>query len=116
MAKAGTKVPVTTEAKPETKSAAVQMQMFRPFESLRREDAAENPMDYNTKLEACDPTVRLVVPSETELRKQYDNAMRFYREPPAWADPWPANGRVHPAAKLVELIGGVNQIELPVLV
>ena len=37
MAKAETKVPVTTEAKPETKSTAMQMQMFRPFESLRRE-------------------------------------------------------------------------------
>ncbi len=37
MAKAETKVPVTTEAKPETKSAAMQMQMFRPFEGLRRE-------------------------------------------------------------------------------
>ncbi len=37
MAKAETKVPVTTEAKPESKAAAMQMQMFRPFENLRRE-------------------------------------------------------------------------------
>ena len=36
-AKAETKVPVTTEAKPEMKSARMQLHMFRPFETLRRE-------------------------------------------------------------------------------
>jgi HSP20 family protein len=37
MAKAETKVPVTTESKPEAPTAATQMQMWRPFENLRRE-------------------------------------------------------------------------------
>ena len=37
MAKAETKVPVTTESKPESPLTATQMQMWRPFENLRRE-------------------------------------------------------------------------------
>ena len=37
MAKTETKVPVTTESKPEAPTAATQMQMWRPFENLRRE-------------------------------------------------------------------------------
>ena len=37
MAKAETNVPVTTEKKPEASPAATQMQMWRPFENLRRE-------------------------------------------------------------------------------
>ena len=37
MAKAETRVPVTTENKPEAPPTAMQMQMWRPFENLRRE-------------------------------------------------------------------------------
>ena len=37
MARAETKVPVTTESKPESPLAATQMQTWRPFENLRRE-------------------------------------------------------------------------------
>jgi len=37
MAKAETKVPVTTESKPESPLTATQMQTWRPFENLRRE-------------------------------------------------------------------------------
>jgi hypothetical protein len=88
---------------------------YADIETRRQKNAAENLMDYNTDLDACDPTAKLVVPSEAELRKQRDNATRFYQEPPAWADPWPANGLVHPTEKLVELTSGVNQIELSVL-
>ncbi len=37
MAKVETKVPVTTETKPEVAPPTMQMQMWRPFEGLRRE-------------------------------------------------------------------------------
>ena len=37
MTKAETKVPVTTETKPEASSRSTQMQLWRPFENLRRE-------------------------------------------------------------------------------
>src|SRR5271166_2174373 len=37
MAKAETKVPVTTENKTEATPTAMQLQMWRPFENLRRE-------------------------------------------------------------------------------
>ena len=37
MAKAETKVPVTTESKPESPLTATQMQTWRPVENLRRE-------------------------------------------------------------------------------
>ena len=37
MAKVETKVPVSTETKPESAPPTMQMQMWRPFESLRRE-------------------------------------------------------------------------------
>lgn len=88
---------------------------YADIERLRRKNAEENLMDYNTALDACDPTVRLIVPSEAELRKQHDNAMRFYQQPPTWARPWPANGRVKPAEGDAELTGPTNRVELPVL-
>ena len=37
---------------------------YREIERLRGENAVENLMDYNTKLEDCDPTIKIVVPSE----------------------------------------------------
>jgi hypothetical protein len=83
---------------------------YADVETLRREDAAENLMDYNTKLEACDPTVEIVVPSEEALRKQYDNAMRGYNQPPAWAKNWPANAQIKTNPRKIDLVGPLTEV------
>lgn len=83
---------------------------YADVETLRREDAAENVMDYNTKLEACDPTIEIVVPSEEALCKQYDNAVRGYKSPPAWAKHWPANAQIEATPRKIELDGSLTEV------
>jgi hypothetical protein len=87
---------------------------YREIERVRRENAVENLMDYNTKLEDCDPTVKIVVPSEGQLRQQYDRAVRAYQQPPAWAAVWPSNGKVLAEDKSIQLAEPVNQVRVSV--
>lgn len=85
---------------------------YADIEKVRRSNAEENLMDYNTKLEDCDPTVKVTIPSERKLREQHDNAMRFYQAPPAWAKEWPSNAQVKENEKSVELIGQVTSVRI----
>lgn len=70
-------------------------------------------MDYNTPLEDCDSTVRIVIPSEQQLRAQFDLAMRSYPQPPEWASPWPSNSRVKPSEVGVMLKDTVTSVHIP---
>lgn len=65
---------------------------YDDVEGLRSENAHHFMMDYNTRLEDCDPQISVVVPSEPTLREQYDAVMRHFGTPPEWSNPWPANG------------------------
>lgn len=87
---------------------------YDDVESLRRKDAQDNLMDYNTKLEDCDPSVAVVIPSQEELRQQYDNAMRFYKAPPEWATAWPENARLRAQERLFDMSASVTTIKIPV--
>ncbi len=77
----------------------------KEIEKLRRDCAKENLMDYNTPLEECDPVVKILIPSEKELRTQCENVKRLHDRPPEWAIRWPANGRVTASEKMVEVTG-----------
>lgn len=85
---------------------------FADIELLRLKSAIENLMDYNTQLEDCDPTVRIVIPSEQQLRGRFDVAMRSYRQPPEWASPWPSNGRVKSSEVAVVLTGTATSVQI----
>ncbi len=61
------------------------------IEQVRKENALENLMDYNTSLADCDQTVRLVIPSEEQLQQQRDAAIKFYGRSPDWSENWPEN-------------------------
>ncbi len=55
---------------------------YSDIDGIRRHNGIDNLMDYNTKLEDCDPTIMLMVPSEQELRNQLGNALKFYQREP----------------------------------
>jgi hypothetical protein len=87
---------------------------YDDLEELRSRDAEGNLMDYNTKLDECDPQVKIMIPSEQQLRQQYDNVMRFYQTPPQWAKNWPSNGRIEaPLEVLTELDGQITKVQVP---
>jgi|SRR6185437_5564739 len=89
---------------------------YREIESIRRRNALENLMDYNTKLDDCDPIVKIVVPSEAHLRNQYDSALRGYQQPPVWAESWPANAKVAPTETPARLVEQVTRVRVPSVV
>jgi hypothetical protein len=47
---------------------------YSDVEHLRCENAQRFLMDYNTKLEECDPTLKIEIPSERELRDEFEGA------------------------------------------
>ncbi len=86
---------------------------YTDVEKMRQNNAKENLMDYNTKLDDCDPRVTVVIPTEQQLRQQYDNALRFYQAPPPWAKNWPSNAKVKTQEKSVELAQQTTRVEIP---
>ena len=86
---------------------------FADIELLRLKNATENLMDYNTQLEDCDSTVRIVIPSEQQLHEQFDVAVRSYQQPPDWASCWPSNGRVKSSEATVALTDTVTSVHIP---
>ena len=85
---------------------------YEEIEVLRRDRAEKNVMDYNTKLDDCDPSVRVVVRSEQELLDQRDNVLRFYRHEPEWAKDWPSNHRISARPITVETVEHETRAEV----
>lgn len=87
---------------------------YSHVEAIRKKNAEFDVMDYNTELDDCDPRVEVVIDTEEGLRKRYDNVLRSYKKPPAWADNWPSNARVRGRRISVELTGKVTRVEIPI--
>lgn len=87
---------------------------YAEVETVRQKNAEFDLMDYNTKLEDCDPRVEIIVDSEDELRERYKNVLRSYAEPPPWAEHWPSNASVRGQKKPVELTGQTTRVEIPI--
>jgi hypothetical protein len=85
---------------------------YNDIERLRRRNAHENLMDYNTPLGSCDPKICVVILSDLQLREQFDKAVRFYGKPPDWATHWPSNSRVKPVSEPVMLIGDLISVQV----
>jgi hypothetical protein len=85
---------------------------YADVEAIRRKNAEFDLMDYNTKLEQCDPRVEIVIDSEEELRDRYNKALRSYGEPPAWGSIWPSNASIRAHKKSVELVGPITRVEI----
>jgi hypothetical protein len=83
---------------------------YTDIEKLRRKDAEQNLMDYNSRLEDCDSEVEIVIPSEKMLREEYNNALRGYGVPPAWAKHWPSNDRIEASPRKVEVNGPTTDV------
>ena len=86
---------------------------YADVETIRQHNAEFDLMDYNTKLEECDPRVEIVIDSEEELRERYKNVLNSYGEPPPWAKSWPSNASVRGEKKPLELAGPITRVEIP---
>jgi hypothetical protein len=87
---------------------------YAEVEKARQRNAEFDIMDYNTRIEDCDPRVEIVIDSEHELRERYNNVIRSYAEPPSWAEPWPSNASVRGQKRLVELTSQTTRVEIPI--
>lgn len=76
---------------------------YEALENRRLGLGRENLMDYNTKLNECDPIAKIVILSEEELRSRQKKALRFYEAEPDWTKVWPSNARVKGEGRTVEL-------------
>jgi len=85
---------------------------YGDVEKRRSACAAEFPKDYSTKLEECDPAVKIVVPSERELASRMRKATEDYGRPPDWAAPWPSNARTKAQEKDVDLAEKTVEVHL----
>jgi hypothetical protein len=84
------------------------------LEAQRRKSSEYNVMDYNTKLDDCDPKLELVVLSDEELRQRNNKAERYFDAPLPWAKDWPSNIRVGAQKIRVMLREEVTRVDIPV--
>jgi hypothetical protein len=87
---------------------------YEDIEKLRRANAQEFLMDYNTKLEDCDPFVQIVVPSEKDLLDRKEKVFQNFGRTPEWAVIWPSNAKVRSQENTVKLVG--QTVEVPISV
>lgn len=90
---------------------------YAEIEQSRKKNAEFWVMDYNTKLDDCDPQVKIFIPSEQYLREANESALSNFGAPPPWAKNWPANARVKVQNEetYVELKGPTTHVEIPAL-
>ncbi len=88
---------------------------YSDIEESRKKNSEFWVMDYNTKLDDCDPQVKIFIPSEEYLREANKKALDTFREPSPWAKTWPANARVKVQKEetCVELKGPTTHVEIP---
>ena len=67
---------------------------YSDVEKLRLDNAHYFLMDYDTRLEECDPAIRISVPSDHELKARNENAIRPFHKSPEWTARWPSNGKI----------------------
>ena len=85
---------------------------YDDLEAMRRDMAQLFLMDFNTRLEDCDPTVNLKIPSQGSLITRHDNALRSYQKAPRWAEDWPSNSEVKADGISVELHDDVARVDI----
>jgi hypothetical protein len=85
---------------------------YDDVENRRRKCSLENLMDYNTRLDDCDPIAKIAILSERELRSREQKVVRNYGREPEWADAWPSNARLEAEEKTVELSGQTVNVEV----
>jgi hypothetical protein len=85
---------------------------YDDVENQRRKRSVENLMDYNTRLEDCDPVAKITILSDRELRSREQKVLKNYGREPDWAQAWPSNARVEADQKTIELSGQAINVEL----
>lgn len=86
---------------------------YDELEHRRLSLSSEFLMDYNTKLDECDPIIKIVILSEEELRSRQRKVLRFYGTEPDWAKAWPSNARIKAESKTVDLANQVTTVDIP---
>jgi hypothetical protein len=85
---------------------------YAEIEKQRVKNSTIFLMDYNTRLEACDAKVRIMIPTELELRTSLQRASRNCEQPPDWASIWPSNELIETSLREVELIGPITSVSI----
>jgi hypothetical protein len=93
------------------------MLTYEDLENSRRRNAELQPWDYKTRIDECDPLLRVVVPSKPDLMRAYEIARSFAGGAvPADAASWlsAANDQVHAPPVTAETVGEQTKILIPV--
>jgi len=86
------------------------------YDDLDKRRAAlsrENLMDYNTRLEECDTTAKIVILSDDELRSRQQKALQFYGTQPDWAKVWPSNAQITARSRTMDLSEQTVRVDIP---
>jgi hypothetical protein len=76
---------------------------YDDLDNRRRKLGNEFLMDYNTTLDECDPTVKIVILTEQELRSRREQVVRSFGREPEWSAAWPSNAQISAETKSVDL-------------
>src|SRR5258708_21305298 len=85
---------------------------YGEVEKRRSACAVEFPAEFSTRVEECDPVVKILVPSEKDLAARMRKFNEDYGRPPDWAAPWPSNARIKPQEITVDLTGKTVEVHL----
>ena len=86
---------------------------YEDVEKLRHASAVQSVMDYNTKLDDCDPLIQIVVPTEEDLLGRKQRAFEHYGRIPSWAVTWPSNANVKAHEITVNLVAPTVEALVP---
>jgi hypothetical protein len=85
---------------------------YGEVEKRRSACAEEFPAEFSTRVEECDPVVKILVPSERELAARMRKFNEDYGRPPDWAAPWPSNARIKAQEITVDLTEKTVEVHL----
>ncbi len=89
---------------------------YGEVEKRRSACAEEFPAEFSTRVEECDPVVKILVPSERELaarmRKFNEDYVAENCAGLGWAAPWPSNARIKAQEITVDLTEKTVEVHL----
>ena len=95
-----------------TDSMGILRASYDDIERIRRRNAEQFIMDYNTPLEECDDLIEVAAPSESALRRIAENVTKIFGASPDWSLKWPANCKVTVWPSKISLGNGLTVVPM----
>lgn len=86
---------------------------YDDFEGQRKTNGLLFLMDYNTRLEDCDPKMGLKILTQAELLLRRKNALAQFGQDPIWVSNWPSNAKVDTQPVTAELQDRITAAKIP---